>query len=295
MKTIDYLTGPAAALFLPAIVAAVAVAVPSAALSVIVVPKRMAFLGQGITHAAFGGVGIAAVLGLGVEAGFVVVAAFCVIAALIIAAATGRRGMEPDTAIAVVLVASMALGAGLVHVRLTTVGPAPMASGWESLLFGSIIAVSRADAAIAVAVALAVLAGMWWMRRAILFWALDEPGAETFGVPVAAVRAAVLTLAAITIVSAMKLAGVALVTALLVLPGATALRLTSRLGPAAAVAVVAALIGALGGIVIAFEADLPAGPAIVGTQIGVYALALSARFVGWGGGKISLHFRPDRR
>ncbi len=295
MKTIDYLTGPAAALFLPAIVAAVAIAIPSAALSVFVVPKRMAFLGQGITHAAFGGVGVAAILGVGAEAGFAVVAAFCVLAALVIAAATGRRGMEPDTAIAVVLVASMALGAALVHVRLTNAGPTPMASGWESLLFGSIVAVSRADAAIAVGVAIVVLAALWRIRRGLLFWALDEPGAEAFGVPVGALRAALLTLCAITIVSAMKLAGVALVTALLVLPAATALRVTRRLGVALAISIAAALVGVLGGIVLAFETDLPAGPAIVGAQIGVFALVFALKPSVWGILRFCLRISKNRR
>jgi len=293
MSTIDSLTGPAASVFWPTVLAAVAVALPTSALSVVVVPKRLAFLGQGITHAAFGGVGIAAVLGLSPAPGFAVVAAFCLLAALAIGAATRRGGLDADTAIAVVLVASMALGAILVHLRLTLAGPAPMAGGWESLLFGSIVAVSPADARLAWAVAGVVLAALAIWRRPILFWACDEQAAESFGAAAGAARMGFLALCALAIVTAMKLAGVVLVTALLVLPGATAARLSKRLGVVVALALGVGVAGALGGLVLAFEADLPAGPAIVTVHVAVFAASWVVSRAAGAGRNENLH--PGRQ
>ena len=92
-----------------------------AVLSPLVVLKRLSFVGQGVSHSAFGGVGVAAVLGA-LAAGQTSVVGFCVIGAFCIAAALGmalvgdRRGLALDTAIGVFLAASMALGIVLLHV-----------------------------------------------------------------------------------------------------------------------------------------------------------------------------------
>lgn len=276
MKTIDLLTGPAAPLLWPGVIAAIAIALQCAALSVFIVPKRLAFLGQGVTHAAFGGVGIAAILGVGAGPGYLIVAAFCILTAIAVGAVSGKNKLSFDTAIAILLVGSMALGALLLHIRLTKFGPSPMTGGWESLLFGSIILIGPMDAALAWAAAALVLGVLFWRRRPLLFWACDEPAARSFGVATGLMRITLLTLAAITIVVSMKLAGVVLVTALLVLPGAAALKLSRRLGAVAALAMGIAQVGVLGGLVLSFETDLPVGPCIVLCLIVILGIAWAA-------------------
>ena len=272
MTTIDLLTGPASGMMWPGVIAAIAIAAQCAVLSVFIVLKRLAFLGQGVTHAAFGGVGIAAILGLSAGAGFIVVAAFCVASAVAVGALTERKKISSDTAIALLLVGSMALGAVLLHIRLTRIGPTPMARGWESLLFGSILTVQPADAALAW-IALALIAFVLFMwRRALIFWAFESPAAQAYGVATGAMRMVLLVLAAIAIVVSMKLAGV-LATALLVLPGAAALQLSRRLGAVFVLAVVIGEVGALGGLALSFETDLPAGPCIVGCLAAILALS----------------------
>jgi len=272
VRTLDYLTDT---MYLPGVATALAVAIMGAVLSPLVVLKRMSFVGQGISHAAFGGVGVAAILGLarlGVDSGaaeFLVVAAFCVAAALLVAALIQRGAGEADTAIGIVLVGSMALGAILVqlaYARFRT-GIRP----WESILFGSVMNVGPSDAAAASLVTLAVIAALWWVRRPMLFWAFDEPVAPAFGVPAGALRTTLVVLLALAIVTATKLAGVVLATAVLVLPGAIALRLTDRLGACLGLSVAAALAGLLGGLVLSFEANLPPGPSIVVVFVGLYA------------------------
>lgn len=292
MKTIDFLTGPMAALMWPVVVSGVAVALLGAVLSVPVVLKRLAFIGQGVSHAAFGGAGIALVLGLtGATAALslanlAVVGTFCVLTALGVAWASGRptvagqpasdsrsssdRAAAEDTHIGVFLVASMALGALLTHWhrhRAPTGATAPSA---EQILFGSILDVSWIDAAVAWGVLAATLALLVQTRRAMTFWLFDEPAAQAFGVPVKPLRYLLLALLGVATVTAMKLAGAVLATALLVIPGAVALRLTRRLHNAMLLAAVCALIGMLAGLVLSFEFDWPPGACVV--------LVLAAQF-----------------
>lgn len=290
MNTVRYLSDPSLrAMFAPAIVAAVAIALQCGVLSVFVVLRRLAFVGHGVGHAAFGGVGVAAVLGLGAAAGgatLAVVAAFCVGAALLIGAVTARAeragrssvgALRDDTVIGITLVGAMALGALLLHLRARS--GAPGTPSIVDTLFGSVLGVRSPDAWAAWGVALVVLGAIWLWRRPLLLWAFDEPGARAMGVRTTGARLLLMALLGVSIVVSMRLAGVVLVTALLVLPGATALRLSDRLGPVFALAVGASLLGVLGGVFLAFEFDLPPGPSVVGVLIAMLIGATGLRWL----------------
>jgi ABC-type Mn2+/Zn2+ transport system permease subunit len=282
VSTIRYLTDPGvASLYWPGVIAGLAMAAMCAVLSVLVVVKRLAFIGQGISHAGFGGIGVAAVLGLtasgtapapmhGVPQ-FVVVLAFCLGAAVLIGVISrkggrGEAGTHADTAIGIVLVATMALGAILLAASRKGLA-------WESFLFGSLLQVGFYDAGMACVLAAVTVGVLWVGRRGMLFWAFDEPAAEAFGVRGAACGLTLLVLLALATVTAMKLAGVVLATAMLVLPGAVALKLSARLWVVVALSVVCAGAGVLGGVVLSFEADWPPGPCIVGVLSLMFGVA----------------------
>jgi ABC-type Mn2+/Zn2+ transport system permease subunit len=276
--TFKLLTDPTVAgLYWPAVICGLAIATLCSLLSVLVVLKRLAFIGQGISHAAFGGVGVAAILGLvGAAAAtatagqFLVVLAFCMCAALLIGWLSERGGTEADTAIGIVLVAAMAVGALLIrraHSRVSI----------ESFLFGDIISVNWTDAIIGWGVAIAILITLWAIRRPLIFWAFDPTVAKALGVNDRAMNVALMTLLALATVTAMKLAGVVLATAMLVLPGAIALCLSGRSRTVMALASAAALAGVLGGIVVSFELNWPTGAAIVLVLAALFAAARSAQ------------------
>lgn len=273
MNTWHYLT-TMPDLFWPGVLAGLAVAALSAALSVLVVLKRLAFVGQGISHAAFGGVGVVAALGLMNAAGvgavkaYGVVVVFCLGAALLIGWISRRR-TEPDTAIGIVLVATMALGAVLLFLARSGVQ-------WETFLFGSILAVSWVDAAVAGLVAAAVVGALWWFRRPLVFWAFDPVVAAAMGVREGRMNLVLMTLLALATVTTMKLAGVVLATALLVLPGAAALRISARSRAVVGLSLAVATAGVLGGIVLSFELDWPTGPSIVLVLTALFVLAAIA-------------------
>lgn len=289
LKTIQWFQDPVLSeMIRPVFITALAIAVLCAPLSLLVVLKRLAFIGQGISHAAFGGWGVASILAgatatggvLAVSSRFAastqgqlaIVYALCLVAALIIAWLSGPRGsaknrsLEPDTAIGVVLVASMALGAMLNHLARNP-------RGWESFLFGSIIECGPIDAMAALVAMGVVLLSLAGTRRWLTFWAFDEPSAFAFGVPGRAMNAMLMALLAMATVVSMRLVGVVPATALLVLPGATSLRLTRRWVPAIVLSVVVSIVGVIGGIVASFELDLLPGSSIVLVLTLLFAIA----------------------
>jgi len=290
MQTFHYLTHYAFAR--EALVAAVAVGVVCSLLSVVVVLKRMAFIGQGISHAGFGGIGVAAFLGLHATtagAGMLlaadgVVMLFCLLTAIAIGALSRRRRVETDTAIGILLVAAMALGVFLDNARrmmlsvswyAEAVGPQPPMA-YEQLLFGSINNIGPTGMWTAVALAVGVLVVAAAMFKELVFYTFDEQVSRVFGVRTRLVYYALLTMLTVTVVITMKLAGVVLVSALLVVPGATALLLSRRLGAVLVLSVVVGLVGSVGGLVLSFELDdylVPTGPCMVAVLVVQFAAA----------------------
>lgn len=308
MKTWDYLKGDMGDLLWPTIIAAVAIALLGAILSVPVVLKRLAFIGQGVSHAAFGGAGVALVLGLGgisasaaTSLGYLaVVGAFCVTTAVAIAWAsdnsTSSRGVGAaaqtttptvgrsptsksgdaatgeDTLIGVFLVASMALGS-LLTTWQSRRFPGSQIRSAEQILFGSILDVGTTDAVIAWTVLALTIAVLLHVRRPMVFWLFDEPAAEAFGVRTRALRYLLLALLGIATVTAMKLAGAVLATAVLIIPGAVALKISEKLSAVVVLACIVGLLGMVGGLVLSFEMDWPPGACVVTVLAGQYLYA----------------------
>ncbi len=281
MQTLEWLRVPEfRAMLLPGLVGGVAVVFMCALLSVLVVLKRLAFVGQGVSHSAFGGIGVAAILGfLGQSVAAdspladyswlissAIVLVFCIISAVgmgLLSERAGHAGVREDTAIGVFLVASMALGGLLLSLAIRS-GKLAGNAGYESILFGQVLAVSWTDAIAAILACLAVVAVLWAFRRPMLFWAFDETSAVAFGVPTLLLRLALMVLLCIAIVTAMKIVGVVLATALLVLPGASALRLSDRLHPVFVLSSIFGVLGLLVGVVVSLEqGEIPPGATIV--------------------------------
>ncbi len=282
LKTFEYLALDFAR---EGMITALSVATASAALSYFVVIRRLAFVAQGVSHAAFGGLGIAAILGLSAFASDAVVFLFCVAAALAIGALSRSRTTREDAAIGIVLVAAMAAGILLLSLRQSLLrfeayrawlGPAAGPVSWEAVLFGSIQTAGPRGMVASIVASAVVLAALWWSRRPLSFYAFDQLGAEAAGVPTGRMRALLMILLATVVVVGMRLVGVVLISALLVLPAATALQLTRRLVPTFLWSWAVALIGVLGGLVLSFELDalrLPSGPCIVLVLVIEFALA----------------------
>lgn len=258
-------------------------------LSVPVVLKRLSFAGQGISHSAFGGIGVAAIAGVLVSRGgesvgvgqgglleFGIVLVFCIGAALLMAVVGDRKATHEDTGIGMLLVAAMALGGLLVEVSREMArarGMAPSSQSWESVLFGSVMVSGDSDIWLAWGVAALVVGAAWWWRRPLLFWTLDEQAAPVFGVSARGMRTLLMVLLAVAVVTSMKLAGVVPATALLVLPGAIALRLSSSLKAVVLLAVGCAVGGLIVSLALAVVLNVQPGPTLVLVMTAVYGVA----------------------
>jgi len=295
MRTLEYLTDPSLReLYWPGVTASLLIALMTGPLSVLVVLRRLAFVGHGVSHAAFGGVGLGLLIGVGLGIPLsgggglwldAFVLAFALATAWLIARLT-RRGMaEFDTAIGVVLATCMALGFvlhGIAGERAAAQGRAGV-PGLETVLFGGVLHIGWPTAALAAGSTALTLAAMVALHRPLIFWAFDEAVAVVHGVRTEAMRSVALVLLAVVVIAVVKLAGVVLATAMLVMPGAIALNVMRRfggrsLGLAVAYSTSAAMLGAIGGLLVSFESpavglDLPVGPSVVGVLAVGYGLS----------------------
>jgi len=258
-----------------------AMAAACAVLSVVVVVRRWAFIGEGIAHAGFGGVGTAWALALVMPAGdafvtppvmYAIAIAFCLLTALGIGVLTRHQRVHPDTAIGIFLVAALAWGflaqAIYAHVRHA---PPP---GWQAYLLGELHALTGPFAVVTCVVAVGVIAVLVLLGKEVVAYCFDPAMAELSGVPVRLVHYLLVTLLAIVIVLAMRVMGQLLVTALLVLPGAAALQTSRRLGTVLAVSVGVAVAAAIvGPLLHARWSFIPPGPAIALTLLLEFLLA----------------------
>jgi ABC-type Mn2+/Zn2+ transport system permease subunit len=264
-----------------ATVATLALGLACAILSVVVILRGWSFLGEGISHAGFGGVGTAFVLSLlwpGLESPpptftFIVAAVFCLVTALAIArlsrgsvapagSASAAGSMGSDAAIGVFVAASLAWGfvAFNVYAQHSHNG-----GGWSELyLFGSVDYVTKMDAMASVCVSAGVLLIVALLGRQVLLYCLDPTMAQVSGVRVGVIHYLLFGLLALVVIASMRLVGNLLAPALLVLPGTTALSLSRRLKSVLLLAGAAGSVSVLAGMAVhGHWTFVPPGPAIV--------------------------------
>jgi len=225
-----------------------------AVLGVFVVLRRMAFIGVGISHAALGGVALGLVLGVSPLAS---AAAFSVVVAWVIGWITRKGEVSEDTAIGVFFPTAMALGVALISLSQT------YSQDLMGYLFGNILSVAPGDLwglFILAGVSLGLLSLLF---KEFLFLGVDEDGAKAAGLPAAFLNYLLLTLLAVTIVAAMKLVGIVLVSAFLVIPAATGQALASSVRSMVFLSVGAALLSVAAGLWLSWLWYLPSGAAVV--------------------------------
>lgn len=239
-----------------AAVAAVLTGIVCGIVGTYMVARRMVFLGGGITHASFGGIGIAYYLGLNPLLGALV---FAVLSALGIEWGTARGRIREDSAIGMVWSFGMAVGIIFIYLYLTP-GYAPNLMGF---LFGNILTVTAADlwalgGLVAVTAAVALLA-----YRSVMYVAFDRAFARSRGVPVMAVSCAMAVLVALSIVCCIRSVGIVLLIALLTVPAAIVNGLTRSFSRIALWSSVVAVVGNCFGLWLSYRFDIPAGAATI--------------------------------
>jgi len=247
-----------------ALVAGVLVGLLASYYGVFVVQRRLSFLGIGLSHAAFGGVALGLLLHINP---MWVAVPFTVIVALGINAITAQGHVAGDTAIGVLFAVAVALGIVFLSLRQSYTADA------FAYLFGSILAVQPADLWMMGGLMLVTIAAMpLWGRWA--YATFDRDLAQADRVPVAWDDALLVTLLAITVVAAVKVVGIILAAAFLVIPAATARLLARTFRGMTGLAMGIGVITAVGGLLASYALDVPSGATIILAQAALFAVAL---------------------
>lgn len=231
-----------------------------------IVVRRMVFVAGGITHASFGGIGIAYYLGISPIGGAMV---FAILTALGIECLDNKAKIRHDSAIAMLWSLGMAIG--IIFMFLTP-GYTPNLLGF---MFGDVLMVSTYDIVSMTIVALFVIIGAIIFYRPIMYIAFAPSFSQIMGWRVRFINIILSIVVAISIVLAIKAVGIILVLAMFTVPQAIANLFTRRFGKMMILSVAISIVGSLVGLILAFLFDLPSG-AVVATLFIVSLLVIRA-------------------
>ena len=238
-----------------------------------VVCRRMVFLAGGITHASFGGLGIAFWMGANPIGGALV---FAVLSALGIEWAGSRGRIREDSAIGIIWSVGMAVGALFMSLR-----PGYTSGDLSAYLFGSIITVTREDVIALAALTLLILVGAALWLRPVMYVAFDREFARSRGIHTRVISYLMAALVAVTIVLSIRIMGIVLLISLLTMPVVIVNTFTRSYRRIAAAAPVVAVAGNVAGLTASYHFEVPPGAAIIFTLtltlIGVKLLTLHSK------------------
>ena len=235
-----------------------------------VVCRRMVFLAGGITHASFGGLGIAFWLGANPIGGALI---FAVLSALGIEWAGSRGRIREDSAIGIIWSVGMAVGALFMSLR-----PGYTSGDLSAYLFGSIVTVTREDVTALALLTLLLLAGAALWLRPIMYVAFDREFARSRGIHTRLISYLMAAVVAVTIVLSIRIMGIVLLISLLTIPVVIVNAFTRSYRNITATAPLVAVAGNVAGLVASYHFEVPPGAAIIFTLtltlIGVKLLTL---------------------
>ena len=230
------------------------VGVLAPAVGFFLVERRASLVGDGLGHVAFAGVAAGYLLGV---SPVLTALAFAVVGALALELLRSRGGTAGDQALALVFYTGIALGVVLVSAadRLDV--------GLFQFLFGSILTVTWSDLWVVLALGLGSLAVIAILYRGLVGAVLDEEGSRVAGVRVGLLNTTVAVLAALTVGISMRIVGILLIAALMVLPVIAAQRVAWSLRSTLGLAMGFGLASVLAGLTASYYGDLPPGGTIV--------------------------------
>ena len=260
-----------------ALIVGVLIALSSSLLGVTLVLKRFSFIGDGLSHVAFGAIAVATVLGVSNE--MVVVMPVTILAAVLLLRTGKNTKVKGDAAVAMISVGALALGYLLMHLFSTSTN---LSGDVCSTLFGStaILTLSSLDVWICVIVSVLVMVVFLLFYHKIFAVTFDETFAEATGLHAGRYNLLIAVITAAVIVLAMNLVGSLLISALIIFPALSAMRLFKSFRAVILCSAVLSVVCATAGILVSILGSTPVGSPIVAMDIGVFILC-------WIVGKVS--------
>jgi ABC-type Mn2+/Zn2+ transport system permease subunit len=247
-----------------ALLASLLIGTVTAVIGVYVVLRGLSFIGAGIAHASFGGVALGFLLG--VNPLFTAVL-FCLLTAWGIAWTSQKAEVKEDTAIGVFFAATMAMG-------ILFIG---LMRGYNvdlfGYLFGSVLAVTGEDLWLSLLLGGAVLLVVGLFFKELLFITFDPEMARVSGLPADKLYLLLLSLMALTVVLSIKVVGIILVSALVVIPAAAAHQWTEDFRRMMILAVLIGDVSAVAGLFLSYRLDTASGATMVLTATAVFFLS----------------------
>jgi zinc transport system permease protein len=234
------------------------------------VQRQMSLIGDGIGHVAFAGV--AAGYLIGISPVWTALAA-ALIGAIGIEWLRARKQAAGDQALALVFYTGIAGGVVLISAA------GALNANLFSYLFGSILTVTRRDLLTIALLGLGSLVVVAVLLRALLAVSIDEEGARVAGLPVPVLNAVISMLAALTIGISMRIVGILLIAALMVLPVIAAQRIAWSLRSTMGLSIVVGLASVLAGLTVSYYGDLPPGGTIVLAATGFFLASSATEFI----------------
>ncbi len=250
--------------FTNAMLAALFASITCGIIGTYIVSRRIVFISGGITHASFGGIGIAYYIGINPIVG---AALFSIFSALGIEYITKQSDIRQDSAIGIWWSFGMAIG--IIFIYLTP-GYAP---NLMSYLFGSILNVSLYNLLFMGGMVIVLIVFFTVFYRFILFISFDETYAKTHRLPVNLMNYILMILVGLTVVLNIRIVGIILVLSLLTIPQTIANLFVKKFRSIMIYAILISFIGSLSGLFISYALDIPSGATIIFSLVLLFILA----------------------
>ena len=266
MTLLDYLSYPFVRY---ALIVGTLIALCSALFGVTLVLKRFSFIGDGLSHVAFGALAIASVLNLSNEMLFVLPAT--VLCAVLLLRAGQNAKIKGDAAIAMLSAGALAIGYLLMNLFSTS---SNLSGDVCSTLFGStsILTLTKTEVWLCAVLSVLVVAAFVFFYNKIFAVTFDEGFARATGLPAGAYNLLIAVVVAIIIVLAMNLVGSLLISALVIFPALSAMRLFKSFRAVTICAAVLSVVCALAGMLISILAETPVGSTVIAADIVAFGL-----------------------
>ena len=250
-----------------ALLAAFLVGLAAPMVGVFLVQRRLSLIGDGMGHVALAGVAVGVVTN---QAPVLTALVFAVLAAVGIELVRARGRTSGDVALAVMFYGGIALGVVVIG-KSTSGTPANL----DSYLFGAISTTTQTDLKVFAVLAFVVVGLTWALAPRMFAVANDEEYARATGMRVTALNITLAVLTAVTVVVAMRVVGLLLISALMIVPNATAQLIAGSFRSAIRIAVVIGAFCAVGGVTTAYYVNTPPGGTIVLMAIALFLVAAS--------------------
>ncbi len=252
-----------------ALIVGVLVSLCASLLGVTLVLKRFSFIGDGLSHVAFGAMSVAAVAGLSNE--MTLVLPVTVAAAILLLCGGQRAKIKGDAAVAMISVSALAVGYMLMSIFPSS---GNVSGDVCTTLFGStlILTLSKTEVWLCVVLSLAVVTAFVLMYNKIFSITFDEDFARATGLRVGVYNVILATVIAVVIVLAMNLVGSLLISALVVFPALSAMRVCRSFKRVTVLSAVIAVGCSLVGLLVSILAGTPVGSTIVVADIAVFLI-----------------------